>query len=208
MLISYVLDAGKGGHGMDDLAKRWLDHDTIHFKDVAGSGKSQVSFDRVADRQGDRIRRRGRRRHAAAVVRAQRPAAGRAGHHRLRDAGAADAGGAGAHGAARHFHRPPGALAAVRRVRAGAGAAGRRDHRNSPASRSTRAPQADRRHPVRQDRPARRHQDQDRAMVDRRPRAGGPGRAARAAAQDPRLAAASRSCARPTPRRCRISSIR
>jgi DNA polymerase-1 len=48
MLISYVLDAGKGGHGMDDLARRWLNHDTIHFKDVAGSGKSQVSFDYVA----------------------------------------------------------------------------------------------------------------------------------------------------------------
>jgi DNA polymerase-1 len=48
MLISYVLDAGKGGHGMDDLAKRWLDHDTIHFHHVAGSGKSQVSFDCVA----------------------------------------------------------------------------------------------------------------------------------------------------------------
>jgi DNA polymerase-1 len=48
MLISYVLDAGKGGHGMDDLAKRWLDHDTIHFKDVAGSGKTQVTFDHVA----------------------------------------------------------------------------------------------------------------------------------------------------------------
>jgi DNA polymerase-1 len=48
MLISYVLDAGKGGHGMDDLAKRWLNHDTIHFKDVAGSGKTQVSFDCVA----------------------------------------------------------------------------------------------------------------------------------------------------------------
>ncbi len=32
MLISYVLDAGKGGHGMDDLAKRWLNHDTIHFR--------------------------------------------------------------------------------------------------------------------------------------------------------------------------------
>ena len=48
MLISYVLDAGKGGHGMDDLAKRWLNHDTIHFADVAGSGKSQVSFDNVA----------------------------------------------------------------------------------------------------------------------------------------------------------------
>ncbi len=48
MLISYVLDAGKGGHGMDDLAKRWLGHDTIHFQHVAGSGKSQVTFDCVA----------------------------------------------------------------------------------------------------------------------------------------------------------------
>jgi DNA polymerase I len=48
MLISYVLDAGKGGHGMDDLAKRWLNHDTIHFHHVAGSGKSQITFDCVA----------------------------------------------------------------------------------------------------------------------------------------------------------------
>lgn len=49
MLISYVLDAGKGeGHGMDDLAKRWLNHDTIHFQHVAGSGKAQVSFDCVS----------------------------------------------------------------------------------------------------------------------------------------------------------------
>jgi DNA polymerase-1 len=48
MLISYVLDAGKYGHGMDDLAKRWLNHDTIHFQHVAGSGKNQVSFDCVS----------------------------------------------------------------------------------------------------------------------------------------------------------------
>jgi DNA polymerase-1 len=48
MLISYVLDAGKGGHGMDDLAKRWLNHDTIHFHHVAGSGKAQVTFDCVS----------------------------------------------------------------------------------------------------------------------------------------------------------------
>ena len=70
MLISYVLDAGKGGHGMDELAKRWLDHDTIHFEHVAGTGKAQITFDCVADRQGDRLRRRGCRRHAAAVDRA------------------------------------------------------------------------------------------------------------------------------------------
>ncbi len=48
MLISYVLDAGKGGHGMDDLAKRWLNHDTIEFGHVAGTGKAQVTFDCVA----------------------------------------------------------------------------------------------------------------------------------------------------------------
>ena len=48
MLISYALDAGRGGHGMDELSKKWLDHTPITFKDVAGSGKSAVTFDRVA----------------------------------------------------------------------------------------------------------------------------------------------------------------
>jgi DNA polymerase-1 len=47
MLMSYVLDAGKGGHGMDELSEKWLGHQTIHFEHVAGSGKSQVSFDCV-----------------------------------------------------------------------------------------------------------------------------------------------------------------
>ncbi len=47
MLISYALDAGKGGHGMDDLSERHLGHTCISFKDVAGTGKSQVTFDKV-----------------------------------------------------------------------------------------------------------------------------------------------------------------
>ena len=47
MLLSYVLDGGLHGHGMDDLAQIHLDHSTIKFKEVAGSGKSQVTFDRV-----------------------------------------------------------------------------------------------------------------------------------------------------------------
>jgi DNA polymerase-1 len=47
MLMSYVLDAGKGNHGMDDLATRWLGHTTIRYSDVTGSGKSQVTFDCV-----------------------------------------------------------------------------------------------------------------------------------------------------------------
>ena len=73
---------------MDELAKRWLNHDTIHFQHVAGSGKAQITFDCVADRQGDRIRRRGCRRHAAAVECAQAAARRRARHHGVRDAGA------------------------------------------------------------------------------------------------------------------------
>lgn len=47
MLISYVLDAGTGSHGMDPLSERWLGHTPIAYKDVAGSGKSSVSFDMV-----------------------------------------------------------------------------------------------------------------------------------------------------------------
>ncbi|MBO1019269.1 DNA polymerase I [Methylobacterium sp. SD274] len=47
MLISYVLDAGKGGHSMDELARRHLGHQPITFSDVAGTGKAKVTFDRV-----------------------------------------------------------------------------------------------------------------------------------------------------------------
>lgn len=47
MLLSYVVEGGLHGHGMDDLAQLHLGHDTIKFKDVAGSGKSQVTFDKV-----------------------------------------------------------------------------------------------------------------------------------------------------------------
>ncbi|MDJ0947249.1 MAG: DNA polymerase I [Kiloniellales bacterium] len=47
MLLSYVLEGGLHGHGMDELSRLHLEHETIKFKDVAGSGKAQVTFDRV-----------------------------------------------------------------------------------------------------------------------------------------------------------------
>jgi DNA polymerase-1 len=47
MLISYVLEAGLHGHGMDELSKLWLDHEPISFKTVAGTGKAQKSFKHV-----------------------------------------------------------------------------------------------------------------------------------------------------------------
>ncbi len=48
MLISYVLAAGLRGHGMDELSERLLGHRCIAFKEVAGTGKKQVSFDKVS----------------------------------------------------------------------------------------------------------------------------------------------------------------
>jgi DNA polymerase-1 len=47
MLISFVLDAGRNNHGMDELAELHLGQKTIKFSDVAGSGAKQVTFDKV-----------------------------------------------------------------------------------------------------------------------------------------------------------------
>lgn len=47
MLISYALDAGMHGHGMDELSEIHLGHKPIPFKDVVGSGKSQKTFDQI-----------------------------------------------------------------------------------------------------------------------------------------------------------------
>lgn len=47
MLISYALESGENGHGMDELSEKHLGHKPIAFKDVAGAGKSMVTFDRV-----------------------------------------------------------------------------------------------------------------------------------------------------------------
>ena len=48
MLISYVLEGGVHGHGMDELSRLHLGHEPIPFKSVCGTGKSQKSFRHVA----------------------------------------------------------------------------------------------------------------------------------------------------------------
>ena len=47
MLMSYALHAGLHGHGMDTLSERYLGHEPIPIKSLLGSGKSQITFDRV-----------------------------------------------------------------------------------------------------------------------------------------------------------------
>jgi DNA polymerase-1 len=48
MLMSYVLEGGRHGHGMDELSELILGHKTIAFEEVCGKGKTQISFDHVA----------------------------------------------------------------------------------------------------------------------------------------------------------------
>ena len=48
MLASYVLDAGRNGHGMDELSEKNFGHKPLAFGEVAGQGKTFIGFARVA----------------------------------------------------------------------------------------------------------------------------------------------------------------
>ncbi len=47
MLQSYVYNSTATRHNMDDLAKTYLDVDTIHYEDIAGKGVKQLSFEEI-----------------------------------------------------------------------------------------------------------------------------------------------------------------
>jgi DNA polymerase-1 len=47
-LMSYALDAGRNGHGLDTLSDLWLGHGMIAHGDLIGSGKGKLTFDQVA----------------------------------------------------------------------------------------------------------------------------------------------------------------
>ena len=47
MLMSYVLDAGKNRHNMDTLSEVHLQHKTISFKEIVGTGKKEINFSDV-----------------------------------------------------------------------------------------------------------------------------------------------------------------
>jgi len=46
-VLSYVLDGTEHGHGLDELAKLYLDHKMIAYEEVCGSGKNKITFDKV-----------------------------------------------------------------------------------------------------------------------------------------------------------------
>jgi DNA polymerase-1 len=47
MLMSYALDSGLNSHGMDVLSERHLGHRALPIKELIGSGKSAITFDKV-----------------------------------------------------------------------------------------------------------------------------------------------------------------
>jgi DNA polymerase-1 len=47
LLMSYVLDAGRSDHDLETLTTRYLDHTTVDYAALVGSGKSRLSFDCV-----------------------------------------------------------------------------------------------------------------------------------------------------------------
>ena len=47
MLQSYVLDSTATRHDMDSLAEKYLGRSTIHFEDIAGKGKKQLTFNQI-----------------------------------------------------------------------------------------------------------------------------------------------------------------
>ncbi|MGR8942186.1 MAG: DNA polymerase I, partial [Gammaproteobacteria bacterium] len=51
MLESYVYNSTATKHNMDDLARKYLGVETIHYEDIAGKGVKQLSFEEIAIEQ-------------------------------------------------------------------------------------------------------------------------------------------------------------
>jgi DNA polymerase-1 len=47
LVVSFDLDAGRSGHGLDELAKTHFNHECIPFKSLCGTGAKQITFDKV-----------------------------------------------------------------------------------------------------------------------------------------------------------------
>ena len=60
MVASYLLEAGRRNHNLDELAETYLNHQTIKISELIGTGKDQRRMDEVPVRAGGRLCGRGR----------------------------------------------------------------------------------------------------------------------------------------------------
>ena len=163
MLMSYVLDAGRFGHSLDALSPRYFNHAAVDYNDVIGSGKSKVGFDQVtferaapyvaedadiALRLTQVLRPRMVAEHVTSVYETlERPLLPVLARMERR----------GISVDRQVLSRLSGEFA-----QRGAALEARDARARGRSGVQSRQPEAARRHPVRQDGPARRHQDQDR----------------------------------------------
>jgi DNA polymerase-1 len=47
MVASYLLNPGKHSHSLEEIALEWLDHKMIAYKEIAGSGRKELTFDQI-----------------------------------------------------------------------------------------------------------------------------------------------------------------
>jgi DNA polymerase-1 len=47
MIASYLLNPAKHNHGLEEISREYLQHQVITYKDVAGTGKKEITFDKV-----------------------------------------------------------------------------------------------------------------------------------------------------------------
>ena len=137
MLASYLLDATRSEHLLEDLALEHTSYKALTEEDVCGRGAKAVSLADVPVEAALDLRRRARRSRRAARAAAARAAREGTADRGLRDARAAAHAGADRRRARRRPHRPAGAGGAVAEGRAGAGAADRRRSSRWPAASST-----------------------------------------------------------------------
>ena len=137
MVADYLLAPGERNHSMDDLAKRYLNHETIKISELIGTGKKQKRMDQVPVALVTPYAGRGCRRAAAAGRHPGRAAArGGVGRAVLHAGNAADRS-AGRNGVQRHPGRCAAAAAVERAVWPADGRVGERRSTNWPAAHST-----------------------------------------------------------------------
>jgi len=135
LLMAYVLDAGRASHDIAALAESLLGHTTIPYGEVAGTGKAQVGFDRVAIDKAAPYAAERPRCGAAVVAGREGPPRRRAHDDGVTKHWSARWSGCCRHGTARHRHRPPDS-ARLSGEFAQTARASRPRSRSSPASRS------------------------------------------------------------------------
>ena len=137
MLASYLLDATRSAHLVEDLALEHTSYKALSSEDVCGRGAKAISLADVPVDAARRLRLRARRSGRSAGADAPRSAGEGTADRGLRDARAAAGPGADGGRARRHPRRHGGAGGAVAEGRPGAGAAHRRRSSRWPAASST-----------------------------------------------------------------------